>query len=475
MRHRNAFSAVEAVSPNLLTAWQGPVRQALKAEFTVTEFRENLEPLRLIGVVSGALVFVSPSISGRDWVMRLAAHRLDELMTLHAGCEGGVRVAAIQDLPEELRSTVQPGETVTLFREPEAKADPAAAGLPAGGQGSTFENFCVGASNRSAYTVCKAIAAGGASAFSLVLLHGPPGVGKTHLQQAVVAEAVRLNPNRRVRYLMSATFIQEFQDCLQKKKDMSAFKALVRENDLFVLDDCHRIAGKRATEEEFMDTVRLVQSLGGQVLISADHGPEGLDQFDERVRATLRGATDCRLGEPDYDLRRRIAESRLQAYRAEEPDFTLSDAVLDLVACRVTRSGREVDGAIRQLLMEWLTDRAEITLPAAEAALKHKFGGPEKRVTVDHVIKTVAKCNNMSAAELLDRTRRQDVARPRQVAMYLATKLTTRSLPDLGRRFGGFDHTTVLYAKRRVPKLMAKDATFAAEVEAAEAAVRDSL
>jgi chromosomal replication initiator protein len=467
MRHSDVFASVEAMEPRVHSAVEAAVHKHLRATFPPQEFAAWYSNVRLIGRVDGNYVFVVPRIIVRDRVQQEAAHHIDAVLIETIGEDARAMIVSASDLPESARALVQQGVNVVPFPGEQGAEPEAPAAL-------SFESYCVGPSNKAAYTMARAVAANTASAFPLILLHGAPGVGKTHLLTAISAEASAQTPSRRVRYMMAPIFIQEFQDALAKKRDMSAFKSLVRENDLFLLDDVHRIAGKRVTEEEFLDTISVVMAHGGQVVVSADHGPNGLDGFDERLKTQLRGATDCAIGEPDFELRRRIAASRVSAYAAMHAGFAVDPAVVDMVAARVTASGRDLDGAIKQLLMLWLDEPQTICLATAEAALRHRFV-PEKKVTVDHIIKSVAKFHQLTPQELLARTRRAEIARPRQIAMYLATKMTVRSLPDIARRFGGFDHTTVLYARNSVGKKLEADPRMAAEVAAIEQAIRDGL
>jgi chromosomal replication initiator protein len=269
-------------------------------------------------------------------------------------------------------------------------------------------------------------------------------------------------------------YLEQFQSALHKKRDSSSFKEWVRAPDLLLIDDFHRICGKRATEEECFDTIYDLTRRGGQVVLAANHNASGLQGLDEMLRARLKGAASCEIAEPDAPLRRRILAMRMEHHARLTPGFSVASDALDMIAERMHGSGRDLDGALSQLLIEWkISGGTEVTLEAAANALQAKLSdAAERRITVQLVQKVVARHYNMNIQQLLERTRRHAVARPRQVAMFLACKLTQASLPDIGQRFGGFDHTTVMYARDRIAEMVEKDATFKAEIEGIARAVR---
>lgn len=459
-QHNVALDGGEYLRSGAHAAFES-VRAELRAEFGQEEYRSWFENLSLLAEHEGSLYFVTPSATARDWLRRNGLHRLEARLAARLALSGPIVIATPGDLPDALRERAE-------------EATPSAE-LTAARGAFLFDNFCVGPSNQAAFTAARAIARNDTAAFPLTLLHGAPGVGKTHLQLALIAESHRLHPSRRVRYMMSQIFIEEFQAALHKRRDSSGFKSMVRENDLLVLDDVQRIAGKRATEEEFFDTIAVVAAQGGQVVLSADHGAEGLNGFNDRLRVHLKGAVECAIAEPDFELRRRILDSKVLQYAACAPSFTVPGPVLDMIAARVRGPGRLLDGAVRQLLVEAGMAGREVTMELAESVLKSRFSAAEKRPTVDLIIKTTAKHFALTPQELLSRSRRRTIARPRQIAMFVCTRLTTRSLPDIGNRFGGFDHTTVLYARDRVAALVETDAQLREEVEAVERAVRANV
>jgi chromosomal replication initiator protein len=249
---------------------------------------------------------------------------------------------------------------------------------------------------------------------------------------------------------------------------------MVRAPDLLLIDDFHRICGKKATEEEAFDTIYELTRRGGQVVLAANHGAAGIEGLDDVLRARLKGAASCEILEPDAPLRRRILDMRLQHHARLTPGFSVASDALDMIAERVHGSGRDLDGALSQLLIEWkISGGTQVTLEAAANALQPQLSeAAERRITVQLVQKVVARQHNMSVQQLLERTRRHSIARPRQIAMFLACRMTHASLPDIGARFGGFDHTTVMYARDRVAALVEQDAAFRAEIEGIARAIR---
>jgi chromosomal replication initiator protein len=228
----------------------------------------------------------------------------------------------------------------------------------------------------------------------------------------------------------------------------------MRDARLLIIDDVQRIAGKKATEEECFDTIAAVLERGGQVVLTALTGASGLNGFGERLAHHLKCATEVEIGMPDALLRREILDARVACYAEEEPSFEVEPRALDIIAERMAVSGRELDGAVRQLFLEWMDKRMPVSWEMAELALRSKIGAGEKRITLDMIKQATCKHFEMSVAELLRKTRETSVAYPRQVAMYLCAKQTTLSLPNIARMFGGFDHTTVLHARRKVEELL---------------------
>jgi chromosomal replication initiator protein len=336
----------------------------------------------------------------------------------------------------------------------------------------TFDSFCVDSSNHRAFTVAQMIGAGAGHAFPQWLVHSQPGCGKTHLLTAIAHTA--MSQGRTVLMLTGQEFLEHFQAALHKKRDAQSFKDMVRAPDLLIIDDFHRICGKKATEEEAFDTFYDLTRRSGQVVIAANHGAEGLEGLSDVLRARLKGWASCEITEPDAALRRRILEMRVAHYMRQSPGFSVAPEALDMIAERMHVTGRELDGAVCQLLIEWkISGGTTVTLEAAANALQAKLSdAAERRITVQLVQKVVARHYGMTPQQLLERTRRHAIARPRQVAMFLACRMTHASLPDIGQRFGGFDHTTIMYARDRIAALAEQDANLKAELEGIARAIR---
>jgi chromosomal replication initiator protein len=434
------------------------------SEFGPELFEAFFEQLELVGDYRGRLVFLTPSEQTRDWLRRHGAHRLEARMRAHMILDGEIEIHTRESAPAPVRDYL--AERAPRTRgAPEADAP---ALPPPSHPGFTFETFCVDDSNHRAVTLLQLVASGAPTNFPLVLLHSPPGCGKTHLLHACAYAALCAAPERKIRYMMAQEFIEEFQYALHKKKDSSEFKQRVREPDIFFLDDVHRIAGRKVTEEEFLDTVIMLNSRGRQVVITADQGPDGIGGFDDRLRHHLSGAAVCEIAEPGEALRRRILEAKVRHYQATTPGFRVAPAALDMIARRISGSGRLLDGAVSQLVVEArVSGLQEVTLEAAENALRGKLNdrGEVKPVRVATVLKVVARHNNMTVEQLLTRSRQRAFAQPRQIAAYLCTQLTHASLPDIGRRFGGFDHSTILYSRNKIRAALETDARIRSEVD----------
>jgi len=299
--------------------------------------------------------------------------------------------------------------------------------------------------------------------FNPFYVHAGVGLGKTHLLQSI-AWAGNGIPERKVLYLTAEKFMYGFVAAL-KAQTAIAFKEALRGIDVLVIDDLQFLQGK-STQVEFCHTLNALIDAGRQVVIAADRPPSDLESLDDRVRSRLAGGLVVEMGSLEEELRLEILKSRVAACRAHHAGFDVPSPVLAFIAKQVTHNGRDLDGALNRLLAHNKLTGLPVTMDMAERAVRDLVRPQEpKRVKIEDIQRVVARQYNVSRADLLSSRRTANVVRPRQIAMYLAKTLTLRSLPEIGRRFGGRDHTTVLHAVRKIENLVGNDTTLAEEIE----------
>lgn len=328
----------------------------------------------------------------------------------------------------------------------------------------TFATFFTGKSNALAKAAAEKVAESAETVpvYNPLYIHAGVGLGKTHLIQAV-AHAVTFQ-GRRVIYLSADGFMYGFVAAL-KSHNALAFKDKLRGIDVLVIDDIQFLQGK-SIQQEFCHTLNALLDAGKQVIIAADRAPSDLESLEERIRSRLGGGLVVEMEPLDEDLRRSILEARIAVARMSHPTFDVAPDVIAHVARKVTANGRDLDGAVNRLLAHATLSGAPLDLEAAEVAIRDLVRNREpKKVKIEDIQKLVATHFNVSRADILSSRRTANVVRPRQIAMYLSKVLTPRSLPEIGRRFGGRDHTTVLHAVRKVDDLIGKDDGLRDDVE----------
>ncbi len=330
----------------------------------------------------------------------------------------------------------------------------------------TFGSFVVGRSNTLAHAAARQVAEGRRGdnvMFNPLYIHAGVGLGKTHLLQAVTW-AGNSGTERKVLYLTAEKFMYGFVAAL-KTQTALAFKEALRGIDVLVIDDLQFLQGK-TTQAEFCHTLNALIDAGRQVVIAADRPPSDLESLDERVRSRLAGGLVVEMASLGEELRLGILRSRVVAARAHHASFEVPEPVLDYLARAITHNGRDLEGAINRLLAHSKLNAQPVTLEMAEREVRDLIRPQEpKRIKIEDIQRVVARQYNVSRSDLLSSRRTANVVRPRQVAMYLAKTLTLRSLPEIGRRFGGRDHTTVLHAVRKIEALVSKDTALSDEVE----------
>jgi chromosomal replication initiator protein len=328
-----------------------------------------------------------------------------------------------------------------------------------------FPNFLIGASNQLAHAAAQRIALAGSAdplLFNPLYLHASVGLGKTHILQAVAHAASAAK--RKVIYLTAERFMYGFVAAL-KAQTAIAFKERLRAIDLLVIDDIQFLQGK-SIQQEFCHTLNALIDSRRQIVIAADRPPSDLESLEERVRSRLAGGLCIEIGALDEALRFKILEARIAAAKLVHQTFEVPAAVVAYVASVIQTNGRDLDGAVNRLLAHASLNGAPLSMDTAERAIRDLVRTPEpKKVKIEDIQKLVASHFNVSRADILSARRTATVVRPRQIAMYLSKVLTPRSLPEIGRRFGGRDHTTVLHAVRKIQGLVTADGTLSEEIE----------
>jgi chromosomal replication initiator protein len=323
-----------------------------------------------------------------------------------------------------------------------------------------FENFVVGKSNELAYNAALAVSEPDAPGFNPLFLHSTTGLGKTHLMHAIGNAYLARHPQARVVYMSAEKFMVEFLAALRAKEGI-AFKQKLRSVDLLMIDDVQFIAGKESTQEEFFHTMNEIISAGKRLVISADRSPQNLEGIEQRILSRMAWGLVADINPADYELRLNILHTKMAAMPQK---VVVPDDVLEFLARKITANVRELEGALNRVVAYAALVDAPVTQEFARERLADLLRAHERKLTIDEIQRKVAEHYKLRLSDLLSARRARDVARPRQVAMYLAKKLTPRSLPEIGRRFGGRDHTTVMHAVKRIESLRAADREIDADV-----------
>ncbi|RRN62601.1 chromosomal replication initiator protein DnaA [Caulobacter sp. 602-1] len=472
------FSTAIATVVEPATSVWSKVCVALKRELGDAAFGSWIAPAALREAAAGDVVLVTSTGIARDWIRRSAWRRIGELWA--ANDPTGRRIDLKSRLEFEAALAGNGGAYIeaapkAATAEPIEIVLPVSSDVPAPITKSTrtqglqerftFETFVPGPANEFAHAVARRIANWADGHFNPVLFHGPYGFGKTHLLNALAWEAMRNAPEKRVVYLTAERFLSTFVRALMDRQT-AAFKEELRAADLLIIDDVHFIAGKQSTQEELFHTLTALVGDGGRVVFSADRPPSAMTEMDAHLRSHLSAGLVCGLEPADRSLRLGILERKIQTLAvAHGFEPTMRPDVLQFLADRFTDSVRELEGALNTLSARAGEGLSRMTLDEVQAVLRPHLRSGEKRITIDDIQKATSEHYGMKQADLLSERRNRAVARPRQAAMWLAKQLTTRSLPDIGRRFGGRDHTTVLHAVRRIEALRAEDSTLNHDLE----------
>jgi len=465
------------------------VRGKLRAEVGDAAFRSWLKPMQLVGLRNETLRMSVPSRFMRDWINSNYADRLRVLWAEECGSIHNLEVivqppprpvvqpAAVQqaDVPPDPGAANQEvGDRVAPFSKTAApaigrdeqfptledeEAERCRAISAALDPRFTFENFVVGKPNEFAYAAARRVGEADSAPFNPLFLYSGVGLGKTHLMHAIAWQLRRSQPEKRVIYLSAEKFMYQFVRAL-RTKDTMAFKEQFRSVDVLMIDDVQFISGREATQEELFHTFNSLVDDNRQIVISADKSPSDLEGVEERMRSRLGWGLVADIHPTTYELRLGILQAKL-----EQMDAPIPEKVLEFLAHKITSNVRVLEGALNRLVAHATLVGRPVTLETTHDLLQDLLRASDRRVTIEEIQKKVAEHFNIRLSDMFSARRARSVARPRQVAMYLAKQLTSRSLPEIGRKFGGRDHTTVMHAVRRIEELKATDNAFAEDLD----------
>ncbi|MGP9803493.1 chromosomal replication initiator protein DnaA [Paracoccus sp. NSM] len=419
-----------------------------------------IKPLRLTGIEDGAARLVSPTRFISDWVNRHFAKDIVAVLN-----RAGAEVERLRfEVGQAARPSAQsaPVSTAEAAPAPTTRAPRADLGAPLDPR-YTFANFIVGKPNELAHAAARRVAEGGPVGFNPLFLYGGVGLGKTHLMHAIAHDYQTRHSSAQVLYLSAEQFMYRFVQALRESTIMD-FKGMFRNVNMLMVDDVQFIAGKDSTQEEFFHTFNALVDQGKQIVISADRAPAEIKGLEERIKSRLSCGLIVDLHPTTYELRLGILQSKTEVFRAQHPDLEIGTGVLEFLAHRISTNVRVLEGALQRLFAHASLLRREITLEVAQECLADILRTNDRKVSIDDIQRKVAEHYNIRLADLIGPKRARNVARPRQIAMYLSKQMTSRSLPEIGRRFGGRDHTTIMHGVRKVEELITDDSSLAEDI-----------
>jgi chromosomal replication initiator protein len=442
----------------------GQVLAELRKSVGKNNFATWIEPLRWGDLSDGVARIHVPTTFVGNWVSRNYGDHILRLLGGHGARVQRLEFAVpVADGAGAGEAEVSPAARRAPRRPVRPADDAEMPGAPLDGR-FTFDSFVVGKPNALAHAAAKRVAEGGPVTFNPLFLYGGVGLGKTHLMHAIAWDLQTRRPDLRVVYLSAERFMYRFVQAL-RDKDMMAFKTLFRSVDVLMVDDVQFIAGKDSTQEEFFHTFNALVDQNKQIVISADRAPGEIKDLEDRIKSRLQCGLVVDLHPTDYELRLGILQQKAEFYGKQYKGLVLADGVLEFLAHRITSNVRVLEGALTRLFAFASLVGKEITLDLAQDCLADILRQSDRKVTVEEIQRKVSEHYNIRLSDMLGPKRLRQIARPRQVAMWLAKQLTTRSLPEIGRRFGGRDHTTVMHGVRRIEELKTGDPQLAEDLE----------
>ena len=469
----------------LLTQWQECLGQ-LQHEIPAQQFNTWIRPLEA-AVNNGQLVLSAPNRFIRDWVKNQFLNRIEKLMSeLNNGLITQVDVVVGESTPlfqlqanAPANTTNQPAQpkvitnTVTAPSETNTSKTNTPAAYDQGNvrqvktqrnavqQKSslnstfTFDNFVEGKSNQLALAAAKQVADNAGGSYNPLFIYGGVGLGKTHLMHAVGNELLRQNPNARVMFLTSERFVHDMVKAFRLNA-MTEFKLFYRGLDALLIDDIQFFAGKDRSQEEFFHTFNTLLENSKQIILTCDRYPKEIDKLEERLKSRFGWGLTIAIEPPDLETRVAILMKK-----AEEVGIDLPEKEAFFIAQKIRSNVRELEGALKRVIANAQFTGSKISSALIKDSLKDLFALQDKLVSIDNIQRTVAEYYNIKFADLSSKSRQRSIARPRQVAMALSKELTNHSLPEIGKAFGGRDHSTVVHACKRIKGLQESDSDIA--------------
>ena len=443
----------EDIDQDVSISWR-KITSELKKSLDKDTFQNWIKPINFETQLDTSLTLSVPTRFLRDWIIKNYASVIKRVYQ-----DQGITVEKLSIIVKENNNRIIPGTEVvyqdidndedTYYDDISAPLDPQ----------FTFDNFIVGKPNELAYAAAQRVAQSEVVSFNPLFLYGGVGLGKTHLMHAVAWNIKKRNPKKNVVYLTAEKFMYQFIKALRFKNIMS-FKEQFRSVDVLMIDDVQFIIGKDNTQEEFFHTFNTLVDKKRQIIISADKSPADLEGLEDRLKSRLGWGLVADIHPLTYELRLGILQAK-----AEQKSMKLTSEVLEFLADKITNNVREMEGALNRLAVHASLQDSEVTVDLAQDVLKDLLRTNSRKITIDEIQKKVVEHYNIKLSDMHSPRRSRSVARPRQVAMYLAKSITTRSLPEIGRKFGGRDHTTVIHAIKTIEEIMVNDPSLAEDIE----------
>jgi chromosomal replication initiator protein len=457
------------VADQMELVWQR-VRERLKIELGAQRFQYWIDPLRLVAVEDGRVVIACNSRFERDKIVESHGERIANMIAEMVPAFGAVEF--VVDMRPRTAVPAALAASRAAPAEPVALEMPLVEGSSPLNPAYTFESFVIGRTNQIAFHEARRVAESDVPVANPLFFFGPTGLGKSHLMHAIARQKLLRNPSLRVMMISAENFMRLFITAI-KANDTLAFKNQVRNVDVLLIDDLHFIIGKEATQEELFAALDWLGDQQKQIILSADRSPSLFENISERARSRLVRGASIEIQPTDFELRLAILETKARQMAKERPGFTLNSEAAHFMAQRIATNTRELEGALTRVVTQSGDGSRPVTIENLNVWLADFLRAYDRRVTIEEIKKKVAENYALKVQDLESPNRSRSIVRPRQIAMYLARLLTPRSYPEIGRRFGNRDHTTVMHAVETIQRLTSIDPTFAEEVEQLRLSIRN--